>query len=168
MRAPLARGCRRGRSSMRARQTRGPACRAGRGSWYHLKSMSASKSNGDPQGICRENTPGPGASCAVELRRSAHEIISALVTRVGQPLEFAVEVRENADFATARLQKIEGGEVGVVVVASGDGEMCGDGGGLIEELVYSLSQTRPNLAARLLARHFQAIPTPKLVGGDRR
>lgn len=118
---------------MRARQTRGPACRAGRGSWYHLKGLSASKPGGDPQGICRENTPGPGASCAVGLRRSAHEIISALVNRMGQPLELAVEVRENLDSTTARLQKNRGwggrwdGEVVVVVVMEAD---------WIEELVY--------------------------------
>jgi hypothetical protein len=42
------------------------------------------------------------------------------------------------------------------------------GANWIEELVYSISRTRPNLAARLLARHSQAVPMPKLVGGDRR
>jgi hypothetical protein len=62
----------------------------------------------------------------------------------------------------ARLQKIEGGEVvGVVwwrdrwVVMVVMVVMVAD---WIEELVYSISQTRPNLAARLLARHSQAIP----------
>lgn len=141
---------------MRARQTRGPACRAGRGWWYHLKGLSASKFDGDPQGICRENAPGPGASCAVELRRSAHEIISAFVTRAGQPLELAVEVRENADFATARLQKSKGGEAGVVLWRVRWGGRGGDGGGLIEELVYLETEFGGASAGASLSGHTYA------------
>ena len=91
-------------------------------------------------------------NCAAAPTRS----LLALVTRVRQLLELGRRVREDADFMIACLQKKnEGGEVvGVVLWRDRWVVMEAD---WIEGLVYSVSQTRPNLAARLLARHSQAI-----------